>query len=500
MTVFVFSADSKPGSVNEAAYNIYKINIAAMYAVMYVVFMFILTWYSVADNMGEFCLQKGLAFINQKNKCSFNKTTAEEFFNTDRNKYECQHNCRVKLRTKHWGDELYPYRVYGVEELQLTFGSVILKRRVCEDWGEPYRGILDITCSQWTHDVYAFRNEGNCNFNCTRVVDTCICSCPSGYIMLNGQCLLNSVTVNNPCVHNWQCTGTEFSTVCSNGFCECQHGYLSLNGTCYRDNVVIGGACTLKEQCKGTEHSGVCWNGTCGCKTGYISIDQHCYEGNVSLDNKCLFHAQCSGSPNASCRDGYCTCTEGYVPDESSKCILSRPINDKEAFIGDQRESSLGSTLGALFGGVVLGALITTVIGFIIHKRIHQNYKRRQTQEPRVVFADNNGYGDADAERNADNASRSNKPNQRKIVNVPPYTPSSQSPEYGNISQTSRTKRANEDIYNHLNEKENPDDDDNYDHACAATGHMRGNFDSDYSSMRDVDKGYSSSVAKRTDD
>ena len=83
---------------------------------------------------------------------------------------------------------------------------------------------------------------------------------------------------------------------------------------------------------------------------------------------------------------------------------------------------------------------------------------------------------------------------------MPPYTPSSQSPEYGNISQTSRTKRANEDIYNHLNEKENPDDDDNYDHACAATGHTRGNFDSDYSSMRDMDKGYSSSVAKGTDD
>ena len=83
---------------------------------------------------------------------------------------------------------------------------------------------------------------------------------------------------------------------------------------------------------------------------------------------------------------------------------------------------------------------------------------------------------------------------------MPPYAPSSQSPEYGNISQTLRIKRANEDIYNHLNEKENPDDDDNYDHACAATGHTRGNFDSDYSSMRDVDNGNSSSVAKGTDD
>ena len=90
---------------------------------------------------------------------------------------------------------------------------------------------------------------------------------------------------------------------------------------------------------------------------------------------------------------------------------------------------------------------------------------------------------------------------KRQIVNVPPYAPSDESPEYGNVSQTSRTKRTNDDIYNHLNEQEKPDNDDNYDHACAATGHTRGNFvDSDYSSMHDVDKGYGSSVAKGTGD
>lgn len=74
---------------------------------------------------------------------------------SDRNKYECQHNCSVKLRTTHWDDELYPYYVYRVDELQLTFGSVTLKRRVCNDWGETFRGILDITCLQWTHGKYA---------------------------------------------------------------------------------------------------------------------------------------------------------------------------------------------------------------------------------------------------------------------------------------------------------------------------------------------------------
>ena len=44
-----------------------------------------------------------------------------------------------------------------------------------------------------------------------------------------------------------------------------------------------------------------------------------------------------------------------------------------------------------------------------------------------------------------------------------------------------------EDIYNHLNEKGG---EDIYDHGCAATGLTRGgHFDSDYSSMREVENG-----------
>ena len=57
-----------------------------------------------------------------------------------------------------------------------------------------------------------------------------------------------------------------------------------------------------------------------------------------------------------------------------------------------------------------------------------------------------------------------------------------------------------EDIYNHLNEKEELDGEDNYDHACAATGLTRGGyFDSDYSSMRDVDKGSDKSAKNGAD-
>ena len=86
---------------------------------------------------------------------------------------------------------------------------------------------------------------------------------------------------------------------------------------------------------------------------------------------------------------------------------------------------------------------------------------------------------------------------KRKVVNVPPYV-SDKTPEYGNISQTSVTRT--EDIYNHLNEKEEQDGEDNYDHACAATGLTRGGcFDSDYSSMRDVDNGCGKSAKNGAD-
>nr|XP_022296110.1 uncharacterized protein LOC111105920 isoform X2 [Crassostrea virginica]XP_022296111.1 uncharacterized protein LOC111105920 isoform X2 [Crassostrea virginica] len=477
---FVSLADKKQGSIHEIACHIHKISVAVMYAIRYIVVMFTLTWYSAADYMGEFCLEKSVAFIDYNYKCSFTKQDVKAFFNRDNIMYQCKHNCSVEIHDE-WNLDLKNSFVYRVNELQLTIDGLTLTHKDCQYWYTSWKATFKIICASWTHD-------------------TCILICPPGYFNVNGHCLLDNVVVGMACTLKEQCKGTEHSGVCSKGTCACKKGYIFIDQLCYEDNVVVGGACTLKEQCKGTEHSGVCSNGTCACEKGYISIDQHCYEGNVSLDNQCLYHAQCSGSPNASCRDGNCSCIEGYVPDKSSKCILRLESNDKETFIGDQRESSLGSTLGALLGGVLLGVLITTVIGFIFYKRSQQNYIKRQTEEPTVVFADNHAYGTARIQGNTDNASTNNKNNQRQIVNVSPYTPSDESPEYGNVSQTSRTKRANENIYNHLNEKETPDDDDNYDHACAATGHTRGNFDSEYSSMRDVDKDYGTSVAKRADE
>ena len=49
-------------------------------------------------------------------------------------------------------------------------------------------------------------------------------------------------------------------------------------------------------------------------------------KGNVSLGDACILYPQCLGSPNASCLDGICSCIEGYVPDNSSKCIQSMDL------------------------------------------------------------------------------------------------------------------------------------------------------------------------------
>ena len=54
---------------------------------------------------------------------------------------------------------------------------------------------------------------------------------------------------------------------------------------------------------------------------------------------------------------------------------------------------------------------------------------------------------------------------QREVINIAPHKP----PEYSYVSHKPQRHPRNEDIYNHLNEKEEHEDSDNYDHACAAT-------------------------------
>lgn len=78
---------------------------------------------------------------------------------------------------------------------------------------------------------------------------------------------------------------------------------------------------------------------------------------------------------------------------------------------------------------------------------------------------------------------------QKKVLNVTPIPRSQQSPEYSSKSGKQSADTVTDDVYNHLNEKEETQDEDTYDHACAAAarGHLR-DFD-DYSSLHGMDDG-----------
>lgn len=63
---------------------------------------------------------------------------------------------------------------------------------------------------------------------------------------------------------------------------------------------------------------------------------------------------------------------------------------------------------------------------------------------------------------------------QRQVLNVSPLTQSERSPEYSNTPGQQTTVTVTDDVYNHLNEKEETQDGDTYDHACTTTtsGHV----------------------------
>lgn len=68
-----------------------------------------------------------------------------------------------------------------------------------------------------------------------------------------------------------------------------------------------------------------------------------------------------------------------------------------------------------------------------------------------------------------------------------PLTRSEDFPEYSNIAEKQNAMKVTDDLYNHLNEKEKTQDDDNYDHACAATTSGHANELSEYSNHRGLD-------------
>ncbi|XP_061175893.1 uncharacterized protein LOC133184828 [Saccostrea echinata] len=167
------------------------------------------------------------------------------------------------------------------------------------------------------------------------------------------------------------------------------------------------------------------------------------------------------------CDNGTCVCRYGYTAVNSTYC---------------QQGNGIGVTLGATFGGFILGVLFTVLVVYILYRRYSSDMRKRE--EPGVAFVGNDGCSTNSAVEVIQGQTLKDKGRQvqRKVVNVPPYAPSVESPTYSNVQEAGKSRLKNDYVYNHLNEKEEtPENNDHYD---VAPGTSRlAETESDYSHL-----------------
>lgn len=246
--------------------------------------------------------------------------------------------------------------------------------------------------------------------------------------------------------------------------CHCYPGYSIINGSCLKDHVPVGGFCSVDNQCTGSNDSETCDNGRCRCSDGHLLLDLECIHGNLSLNQSCTVHEQCSSSNYSRCVDEKCTCMERYTAENLTSCIKFQP-NEFENSVRNQQDNNIGKILGTLFGGIIIGVILTAVVAFLMFKKMQTKIKMRE--EPSVAFANDALYSSAIAVEREDITGSQANEKKRKVVNVLP-----KGAVYSFVNRKPRIEQpTTEGVYNHLREEEKHDieDDDNYDHACAAS-------------------------------
>ncbi|XP_065937240.1 uncharacterized protein [Magallana gigas] len=249
------------------------------------------------------------------------------------------------------------------------------------------------------------------------------------------------------------------------------------------------------------------WNNfcVCHCFTGYFMYYGHCIKANLSLNTSCIFNDQCSGSPYASCLGEKCSCIEGYEAVNSTDCVLSIHGLNEVILKSESHESprdNIRAILGALLGGLLLGVIITTGTVYILYRRSRYLINTRRRKEPRVMYAANDTFDDGRDEDTFQNdvVTNKSKDKQKKVLNVSPLARPQELPEYSNMSVKESAMTTMDDVYNHLNEKGETQDEDTYDHACAAATRSHLKDLDDYSNMHNMDDGTTMSGGTENDD
>ncbi|XP_061175895.1 uncharacterized protein LOC133184830 [Saccostrea echinata] len=245
-------------------------------------------------------------------------------------------------------------------------------------------------------------------------------------------------------------------------------------------NVTLGGFCSSKEQCTGSLHADVCKNKRCICKSGYISYNLTCYRGNLKINETCERNEQCTAASNSECQNGTCMCRDGHIPVNETDCKqVERNKNTEKKTVHQVQANGFGATTGGVFGGFFLGVLFSVLVAYLISKRYMANMKKRD--ENNVKFDRHSANLAPTTEDNRSQTAKNTEQNlQRKVVNVPPYAPSMESPTYSNVLKAKTSQMKKDDVYSHLHEKENQETENVYNHASGSSGKT---MEDDYSHL-----------------
>ncbi|XP_062598956.1 uncharacterized protein LOC134260412 isoform X2 [Saccostrea cucullata] len=441
----------------------------------------------------EVCLETPFVFAMVQDACRFSLTKARNVFESEMS--NCPRRCNIKMNNLKSG-----------EWHQLTTIYINLDR------SDQYWTTISTSCRYANREDISIdiicKREDLCtkDMDCEDQTKTCllagligVCVCKPGYLGFGNECYKGNLRLNEKCKRNEQCS-VAFGSVCLDGTCVCRPGYSPFNETeCFLSDISEN-LCTSTKLC--TDVSKTCMLtgqiGECVCNPGYIGFGNTCLQGNLKLNETCQRNEQCSNVSGSLCQNETCTCTQGYVQLNDSECVFSSSDGSLQARFQDPKENSIaGLTAGAVFGGLILGVVLTVITVTIYH-----HIRRRETKErkyPKIAL-----YNNTSEEAEIDAPQSNSRTNERKIVNVSPFAHSVDLPTKRNVQEggkrTMMNDVVNNDVYNHLHEKEaSPDVDDTYDHA-------HGNLDnlmeeSDYSNLNSErrNKNHDISVSETND-
>ncbi|XP_061186755.1 uncharacterized protein LOC133194865 [Saccostrea echinata] len=382
------------------------------------------------------------------------------------------------------------YTLYDMENLQLGERCIsdmqcsysntrcLMSRCSCMSGYIEYkeRCITDETLEQLMikRNFLKYGQECEENFQCSFYGGVCsrTCSCVSGYVYGGGKCIEVKL-LGDYCDSDDQCYETAYPMVCLRNRCSCTNEFLEFEKKCIRvDDVIlqIDDKCNSEIQCERTEKSLTCLNSKCTCKEDYTRLQNVCLKAGLKLQMPCRISWQCTGTSNATvCYGGKCVCDFGFVPVEKNCKRIDKEPEESESMANkaDRDNNVTASAVGAGVSGLIIGALIGLLIMFLIlRKRSSPNERNKSPRsgDGQKVYETRLQSGSASKRETYDHLNNVKKENTKfNNTNKGGSMYCVIEPRTDPKDDTANKPSEDVGVYNHLFEKNDEGESENYD-------------------------------------